>query len=508
MAGPLSGGLKQQCAQIRSSQSKSLIHLAFLIVFLAAHWSASAQTRPSDLQPTAFFPPTGALGICPDTPLRITFSSPPILGDSGVIRIYDQQSNQAVESIDISSKTATQTIGGLDRFTYYPVIISGNDATIYPHNHSLEYGKTYYVTIDPGVFKNATDWPGFSSQHDWQFTTRDAGPAKGSTNLTVAADGSGDFCTIQGALDFVPANNTNPTTILIKKGNYTEIDCVMYKHSLTIKGEDRQGTVLSYSNNDKFAQKPKMPIYRRGVFLAYRCNDFHISNLTIRNTTPKGGSQAETIILVGSLQARAVLSDLDLYSFKDTLQINGQAYVTDCYINGDVDFVWGSGPCYFDNCHLYETRDAAYYTQVRNPRSNHGFVFRHCLLDGPADVTTSYLTRVDPMVYPNSEVVFLDCTIGKTVQPVGWLISKSKAATQPSAVAAAPRPYVGSLHFWEYDSRDEAGDPLDESGRLPASKRLSEPDDAATIAKYNDPGWVLGDGWNPEVNEGTAGAGK
>jgi pectin methylesterase-like acyl-CoA thioesterase len=230
--------------------------------------------------------------------------------------------------------------------------------------------------------------------------------------------------------------------------------------------------------------------------------------MTFRNTTPRGGSQAETIILVGSLQARAILSELDLYSFKDTLQVDGQAYISDCYINGDVDFVWGTGPSYFDNCHLYETRNSAYYTQARNARSNHGFVFRHCLLDGPPDVTKSYLTRVDPMIYPNSEVVFLDCTLGDTVQPVGWMLSKPKPSTQPSAAPVQVRPDLSNLHFWEYDTHDASGNPIDESGRLAASKRLSEPDDAATIAKYSDPGWVLGNGWNPEVSDGTAGAGK
>jgi pectin methylesterase-like acyl-CoA thioesterase len=498
-----SNHIKQRCAYSHSHRHKSLILLTFLIVAAPAF----AQTRPVELSPTALFPGNGATGICTDTPLRITFSSPPTLGDSGTINVYDAQTNEIVESIDVSKKTAMQTIGGLDKFTYYPVIISGNDATIHLHNHAFRYGRSYFVEIDPGVFKGGGDWPGFSSQNDWRFSTRPAAPTVWA-DLTVAADGSGDFCTIQGAIDFVPANGTVPVTIFVKNGTYTEIVCAINKNGLTIRGEDRKRTILAYSNSNKFAQKPGMILYHRGVFLGRFCSDLRISNMTIHNTTPRGGSQAEAIILNGTTRARAVLSDLDLLSYQDTLQVNGQAYVSNCYIEGDVDFVWGIGPCYFENCHLFETRDKAFYTQVRNTTLDHGFVFRHCILDGPPDITTSYLTRIDPKVYPASEVVFLDCTMGSTVQPVGWLLTGPKGSTRPSALIATTQLDLSQLHFWEFNSHDETGNPLDVSQRVAISKQLTEPNDAATIAKFNDPAWVLGYGWNPNVTEGTAAAGK
>src|SRR5947207_2750513 len=76
-------------------------------------------------------------------------------------------------------------------------------------------------------------------------------PAAGTTALTVAADGTGDFCTVQGAVDFGPAGNTHRVTISVRPGTYTEIVYVgSSKPFITIAGQDRSGTVVQYANNN------------------------------------------------------------------------------------------------------------------------------------------------------------------------------------------------------------------------------------------------------------------
>src|SRR5208283_1609230 len=104
--------------------------------------------------------------------------------------------------------------------------------------------------------------------------------------------------------------------------------------AITILGEDRHRSVLVYPNNARFNpgnDNPYAPaggagakphnLYHRGVFLADQADDLVLSHLTIRNSTPQGGSQAEAIILNGGAKARAILNDVDLYSYQDTLQI-------------------------------------------------------------------------------------------------------------------------------------------------------------------------------------------
>jgi len=456
------------------------------------------------------FPAPGAVNVCPDTPLRLTFDSPPVLGTAGKIQIHDAADDRVVETIDVISPTALKTIGGYPNFKYYPVIITGNVAAIYPLNGELACGKTYYVTIDAGVFKNGTDdYASLDQAAAWRFTTRSAPPAAGAEKYTVAADGTGDFCTVQGALDFVPEGNTKPVTIFIRKGVYNELIFLVGKDDIRLIGEDRKQTVIAYANNDKFNHNSANPyssggspvmgkgnIYRRGVLLAHYVKNLVLANLTVRNTTPHGGSQAEAVILNGSPEARAYLTDLDLSSYQDTLQINGQAYVSNCYIEGDVDFMWGTGPCFFENCICRSLNSTVakggYYTQIRNPPASHGYVYLHCTFDGAPGVTGNFLSRIQPVRFPESEVVLLDCVLTDAVGGLGWFYQKNP--DKEEGVVGD----VSRLHFWEYHSHDASGKPIEMKQRITGARELRQPDDAALIANYSDPTWVLGHGWKPK----------
>ncbi len=460
----------------------SIIGILGLLCCVAATTEPTTESTNPTLAAVSMVPATSAENVCADTPLRINFATLPTLGKAGKIQIFDAANNTAVETIDVSSPTATQSIGGLANYNYYPVIITGNQAAIYPHNGTLSYDKTYFVKIDPGTFRDTAGiYGGINNSTDWRFTTKKSAPASGATKLTIAADGTGDFCTIQGAVDFIPDGNTDRRTLLIRKGIYTEMVCCTEKHGMTFLGEDRKQSVLEYATNNKFNGAPGT--YRRGVFLANRCEDLVLTNLTIRNTTPYRGSQAEAIILNGTAQAQAIVTNVDLYSFQDTLQINGQAYISDCYIEGDVDFMWGKGPCFFENCECKAVHSKGYYTQIRNPEANHGYVYHHCTFDGAAGVTNVVLSRIEPGRFPNSEVVLMDCALDEAVSPVGWKLDRGTEAPD--------------VHFWEFNSHDASGGPIDTSQRLAISRQLKHPDDDATIADYSNPSFVLGNDWNP-----------
>lgn len=474
------------------------------LVFTAVVAAAAAPLRP--LRDATLFPAAGATGVCPDTPLRVTLPTAAAVGSAGQIRILDAATGALVESVDVGVKVAVETIGGLPNYRYYPVIVHGRTVSIFPRHGGLQYGHTYDVVVDAGVLMTG-DGPcaGIAAADGWRFTTKPAPPAAGTRHLVVAADGSGDFCTIQGALDFIPAGNTVPRTIEIRPGVYTEMVFVTGKNALTLEGDDRTRCILEYATNDTFNHAGGNPyavhfdpaaeplvgghIYHRGVFLAHQVHDLRLANLTIRNTTPRGGSQAEAIILNGDLAAHAVLDHVDLESYQDTLQINGQAYLHDCTIAGDVDFMWGTGPCFFSDCVCRELSSDAFYTQVRNPATNHGFVYVHCRFDGVPGVHGDYLSRVGTGRFPASEVVLLDCTLTAAVNPVGWLLLDGREGNPRDPAA---------IHFWEYRSHDERGRPVDVRRRMRGSRRLHEPADAALVTAYENPAYVLG-GWDPRA---------
>jgi hypothetical protein len=481
--------------------------------------AAIAVVSPA-LVTTALTPASLSSGTAPDTRLTLTFNQPVSVGLSGQIRIYDAANPTVpVDTIDMVSAMAlmktlragsavstqplpvqAKTIGGLTNFHYYPITLSGNTATIYPRNNVLAYGKSYFVTIDPGVFTDSTglSYAGISSATDWTFSTKGVGPSSDATRLVVAADGSGDFLTVQAALDFIPSGNTTPRTIFIRKGTYFEQIYFTGKHAITFLGEDRSQSLIVYPNNNTFNNATGS--YHRMVFQGDHVNNVAVVNLTVQNSTPHLGSQAEALLLNGTATSQAIVTNVDLVSFQDTLQINGQAYIADSHISGDVDFMWGNGPNFFNNCELTAVTSSGYYTQIRNGSTVHGDVFLNCVVDAAPGVSGSFLGRIDPAVsggFPFSEVVWLNCTMGTVngstysthISPAGWLLNN----TADQTAASAP-----NVHFWEYNSHYSDGTPLPVSSRIGASRQLTMTDDATTIANYSTPSYVLG-GWTPQL---------
>jgi hypothetical protein len=281
-----------------------------------------AQTPAPDLATSSFTPALNAKGVCMDAPLLIAFATAPLTG-TGKIQVFDAYNDAMAASIDLGAPTATQSIGGAANYRYFPVIITGNEAALYLPNGALAYGKTFYVKIDQGAFKdgNGNSFSGIDNAKGWRFSTKLSPPATGTAKLTVAADGSGDFCTVQGALDFIPDGNIAPITVFLRKGTYNEIIYLNNKHSITLLGKDRKQSIIAYANNANFNNAPGA--YHRGVFMAQNVNDLVIANMTFRNTTPRGGSQAEAIILNGTANARAIIANVDLIAYGSVLCCGG-----------------------------------------------------------------------------------------------------------------------------------------------------------------------------------------
>ncbi|HEX8352464.1 MAG TPA: pectinesterase family protein, partial [Pyrinomonadaceae bacterium] len=389
-----------------------------------------------------------------------------------------------VDTIDMSAATQSR-LNGTVSFNYRPVIVSGNTAAVYLHQ-KLAYNQSYYVTMEPGVVRDAGGAPfvGISDPSVWNFSTKTSAPAAGTTSLTVAADGTGDFATVQGAVDFVPANNTKRVVINVRKGTYTEVVYVnSNKPFVTVRGEDRDESVVQYANNNNFNPTSTTTRAMFGVDAA----DFTLENITLRNTTPQGGSQAEAFR--GNAN-RIVLNRVSLYSYQDTLLLQGQSnqggFVTDSYIEGDVDFLWGSGAVFIRNTEIRMLRSDAYITQIRNGAGRNGYVFVNCKLTAPAGVGGTYLTRIDPDDFPHSQVVFINTQMGSHVRPDPWRFDNPT-----NAVTAANYP---NIRFWEYNTTNLDGTPANVSQRHAVSRQLT----AAEAAQWGDPAFVLG-GWTPQT---------
>lgn len=418
------------------------------------------------------WPSDQAKDIPADTPLVITFQSAPDLGSSGKITVSRLSDGKAIDVLDFGTPRFTDTIGG-KIFHVLPVTIEGNRAFIRLHSHALLPSERYRVTVTPDLFRTRTKGSvsGMDQPLSWTFSTRPAIP-RGKTELTVASDGSGDFCSLQGAVDYVNDDNQTPIRILIKKGFYTGIVYVgQGKNHLRFRGEDQLGSVVEGFNNNILN-----PGRTGRSLLGIDANDCVLENMSVINTTPYKGSQAEAVRINGD---RCKLVDDIFRSDQDTLLLGGRIYVRNCSVEGDVDFIWGEGAVFFESCVLNSLHNG-YYVQSRNPEGKPGYVFSHCKLTASPGTERCWLARIETDRFPFSSVVYLNCSMGPEIPDRGWEIRGTNTA---------------HLDFAEFRSTDLSGKPLDVSHRAPFSKQLSP----EVASKLSDPKLVLSmsDSWDP-----------
>lgn len=473
------------------------------------------------------FPANHAKNVNPDTHIVLTFGSEPAIGTHGKILVYDAAGMRLVDSLDMSvpagpdpahrapiPQTAfltaeeanaagtpltttpglrttpadlknyqLDTIGGVEDFHFYPVIVHGKTATITLHHGVLKYGHRYIVRIEPGVLSDGDGFQGIAG-NELTFATKRRGPSKDATRVVVAADGSGDFNTVQGAVDFAPAHPAKRLTIFVRNGTYEEIVFVKDKSDLSFVGEDRDKVVVTYANNSGF-NPPMAGPSRRCAFSVYNSTDVELRNFTVANTAY---GQAEGLLVYG---ARNVVKEMTIRGSGDALNLRGPVYLVDTLIVGDGDTILGVGPAFFKRC---EIDSVGPFMWIRNTEANHGNVFVDCVFKavpprraraaGAPARTAPVLARLPinhGLSYPYAEAVLINCRL-EGVAPEGW------------------GPVEGDtshLRLLEFNSRDAEGKPVDVTQRNAASRQLTMARDAQEIREYEDPSFVLG-GWRPE----------
>ena len=410
--------------------------------------------------------------MCADAQLRIAFAGPAKAGKAGRIQIWQTAGMDAgapfvVDSIDMADGGYSKQVGGKS-FFYWPVVFEGNVATVILHA-PLPLGGTYGVTVDHGAFVDpgGTALPGITDGSLWTFSTTAVAPAA-QPSLTVALDGTGDTCTVQGAIDLVPAGNTSPIVITLKRGTYREIVYATAKSHVTLRGEDREQSIIAYANNENCNKGTAA----RGLVTLSGGSNWVIENLTIHNQAPQVGTNGQAEALHVEAAGKVIVRNANIYSNQDTLLLNGQVYVADSLIKGNVDFIWGTGVAYFDRCEIRTVSRAGYNVQARNTAATYGYVFVDCKLtaDSPA-LTGHYLARTnfsDPSGAPACHVAYVNCQMGSHIDPKGWLVATSGVDNS-------------KVRFWEYQSTDLAGAPAGRQSAhhgLPANRRCHRGADA------------------------------
>ncbi|MCT8139614.1 pectin esterase [Anaerobacillus sp. CMMVII] len=237
--------------------------------------------------------------------------------------------------------------------------------------------------------------------------------------LTVALDGSGDFQKVQDAINQVRVHPLEPVLIYIKNGRYHERLIIPdNKPNITLRGESKDHTIIS---DGTYAEMVDANIQKLGTFktavVHIQADEINVENLTIENTAGYGPEIGQALALYVSGD-RCTYKNIRLLANQDTLYTaKGRHYFTHCYIEGHVDFIFGSATAIFDQCEIHSLRKG-YITAASTPKEvNFGFVFLECKLTGSADEDSVYLGR--PW-RPDASTIFIRTWMGPHIKKVGW----------------------------------------------------------------------------------------
>ena len=248
-------------------------------------------------------------------------------------------------------------------------------------------------------------------------------------NLYIAADGTGDFYSIQRALDVAKEGQV----LMVSPGEYREV-LTVDKKNITIRSNnpDASKTVVV---NDRSAGQNGGTLHSATVNVT--ADNFFAENITFENDFNRTheqvsqGSQALAVMVTGD---RAVFHNVRLLGNQDTVYAGSHGcdkgeqncmparqYFSDCYVAGNVDFIFGDGKAVFDHCEIHSTPHAGGYITAQSkhyPEQDSGFVLNSCKLTADAGVTANvFLGR--PW-RPFATVVYLHTEMGEKIDPAGW----------------------------------------------------------------------------------------
>ena len=264
----------------------------------------------------------------------------------------------------------------------------------------------------------------------------------------VASDASGDFTSVQAAVD------SGAKVIRIKPGTYREV-LTIPQSGIQFRGAGArpEDVVLTYDNS-----AASVGGTTKSASITVSGDDFYAENLTIENSFSRNrpltqeGSQAVALKITGD---RAVFRKVRFLGYQDTLYPNSKRcdtdkgpceparqYFSECYIEGNVDFIFGDALAFFDHCEIHAlahsvimlTAQSRHYAEEKS-----GYVFDHCRITAGPGADHIYLGR-PWRAY--GTVVFMNTEMPRRSPPKAGTSGSTMAALRcppPSTPSIAPR---------------------------------------------------------------------
>ncbi len=291
------------------------------------------------------------------------------------------------------------------------------------YNYSgLDYNTTYTFSLPAGA---VTDRSGNAfGGTELTFTTMErVQPEARLYDLIVAADGSGDHTTVQGAIDAAPAGAIKPYLIFVKNGRYKEhVDIPKSKPFIHIIGQDRDKTVIL---DDKLCGGDNALHVSVGATVVVNSNDCLFENITLENSYGHELQTGPQALALNTIGDRTVFNNVAMLSYQDTWitpsASSHRAYVRNSFIEGAVDFIYNSGDIFIDNTILYITRKSGGYIVAPSHSEDvkWGYVFNNCTITAPGVPSETSVWLGRPW-HNAPKTVFLNTRAEVTIPATGW----------------------------------------------------------------------------------------
>lgn len=286
-------------------------------------------------------------------------------------------------------------------------------------------------------------------------------------DLVVAQDGTGDYTTLQAAINAAPDNGGKRFVIYIKNGKYDKEKLIIPKNkpNLTLRGEDRSATIISYhlydckspdTGNKCPAEswalwKDNAPLIRTSATLTIMADGCRLENLTLENTAGPVG-QALALTVCGD---RQIFRNCNILGYQDTIYLwtsGKRSYFENCLVVGRTDYIYGAGIAYFQSCEI-RSWGGGWITAPSTPREQkYGFVFNECRFTyadrspRPGDDGRPIAIGRPWHNYP--KVAILNSVMCPQMHPEGW----------PTIWHMEYAPTNKDLHLYEYNNTGEGAD--------------------------------------------------
>ncbi|WP_137696473.1 pectinesterase family protein [Ruminiclostridium herbifermentans] len=289
-----------------------------------------------------------------------------------------------------------------------------------------------------------------------------------ASTLVVAKDGSGSYKTVQAAINAAKSGDT----IIIKDGTYSE-QITVKTANITMVGQSRANTIITAGKNQEATGDPATAATANISASGFRAENITFVNSFDRASTASNQDQAQALYANGEQQ---VYINCAFKGHQDTMyNKSGRQYFKNCYIAGDVDFIYGGATVILDSCEIYSisrnsSSNNGYICAPSTPSGKLGYLFYKCNLTSNCPPKTVKLGRA----WNNApQVLFRECYMGAHISDDAW---GTINGLDPA-----------KCDMFEYKNTGPGANP---------NRRQLAPSQESnyTVAKY------LG-GWNPDITE-------